>query len=93
MHEVHGLRGLHGLHEAVGDAALLQHLQRLGLLEVVGPRAAAVAAQVVLTDVGPCAAVLAFGVIVAVAYLQGRREGVVLMSFILFGEICMTRQW
>ena len=67
MYEVHGLRGRH---EAVGDAALLQHLQRLELVEVVGPRAAAAAAQVVLTDVHPCAAVLAFAVVVVEAHLS-----------------------
>ena len=73
MYEV---QGLHGRHEAVGDAALLQHLQRLGLVEVVGPRAAAVAAQVVLTDADPCAAVLAFGVVrVRVSQNTPSREG------------------
>ena len=76
------VQGLHGRHEAVGDAALLQHLQRLGLVEVVGPRAAAAAAQVVLTDADPCAALLAFGVVVVKTHLQGRGEGVVLMIFI-----------
>ena len=73
MYEV---QGLHGRHEAVGDAALLQHLQRLGLVEVVGPRAAAAAAQVVLTDADPCAAVLAFSVFrVRVSQNTPSREG------------------
>ena len=67
---------LHGRHEVVGDAALLQHLEGLRLVEVVGPRAAAVTTQVLLTDVDPFAALLASGVGVVEAHLRGRGEGV-----------------